>query len=335
MNYVIWVTTDCNMKCKYCYEGQNKKHLKLDKKKCDDIVKYIIKSAGEDKNITISFHGGEPLLAFENIKYLVNKLNTKLSDKKVVSYAMTTNATLLNEKIIEFLVREITDLTVSIDGDKKMNDINRLGRDGKSYYERVYKNALLLNSKFNNLRIRMTVNHDNCKYLFNGTKKLIDDGFLLIVPGIDEFDNHWTDNDFIIIKDQILMIKNYLKDKKKVTVSLCEKINISECSFCKVGENNRVILPDGNIYPCTLVGGNKEFLIGNIYDDIDKEKVSMIKKYNYEDYEDCLDCALYNVCTGRRCKIINKIINQDYVYPSEVNCTMNGILFELNGWKEV
>ena len=32
MNYVIWVTTDCNMKCKYCYEGQNKKHLKLDKK---------------------------------------------------------------------------------------------------------------------------------------------------------------------------------------------------------------------------------------------------------------------------------------------------------------
>ena len=65
----LWVTTNCNFSCKYCYEGENKKNDILQKETVDNLILHIKNELSENEDIIVEFHGGEPLLNFELIKY--------------------------------------------------------------------------------------------------------------------------------------------------------------------------------------------------------------------------------------------------------------------------
>jgi sulfatase maturation enzyme AslB (radical SAM superfamily) len=63
----------------------------------------------------ISFYGGEPLLAFENIRETVNYIEGK-NLKKDIEYVLTTNGSLLDESILRFFDRYKFSLRLSFDG---------------------------------------------------------------------------------------------------------------------------------------------------------------------------------------------------------------------------
>lgn len=104
VGYMIWLTTACNLKCKYCYEGTAKVNCYLSKDYAAKIVDYIVQDCDKTKNLQISFHGGEPFLNYKIMEFisleLENQLHSVVND---ISYQVTTNATILNEEIIEFL----------------------------------------------------------------------------------------------------------------------------------------------------------------------------------------------------------------------------------------
>lgn len=43
MSFTLWVTSDCNLKCKYCYEGE-KNTIKMNKKIVDDAISFGMKN---------------------------------------------------------------------------------------------------------------------------------------------------------------------------------------------------------------------------------------------------------------------------------------------------
>lgn len=123
VGYMIWLTTACNLKCKYCYEGTAKVNCYLSKDYAAKIVDYIVQDCDKTKNLQISFHGGEPFLNYKIMEFisleLENQLHSVVND---ISYQVTTNATILNEEIIEFLKDHKIEVTCSLDGTKETHD---------------------------------------------------------------------------------------------------------------------------------------------------------------------------------------------------------------------
>ena len=88
----------------------------------------------------VSFFGGEPFLCFDVIKYIVSALNDKII---VNSYEVTTNGTLLNEEIIDFLDQNRFKVIISLDGPKYIQEKLRVGCN----YEKVISSIEQLKKK--------------------------------------------------------------------------------------------------------------------------------------------------------------------------------------------
>lgn len=334
MNYAIWVTTECNLQCKYCYEGQEKPKLHLDKSKCDEILEFIKKDM-KDRNeneLWVDFHGGEPLLQWKAIKYFIEELNKEYGDKLSLIYGTTTNATIMNDEILAFILKYIPNITVSLDGSSRVHNLLRPFKNGEGSYSAAINNSKRLLTRLPNTRVRMTFTPDTVQYLAEGVIELISQGFRLIVPAMDLFDKRWDDYMMRELKAQIIKIKEYICGMQDIAVSLCESIPVKGQSCCTGGQNSINIYTDGSLYPCMMAGGVEEFKIGHISSGVDKGKLSGILSHNAESYEECQQCDMKNMCNGTRCKMINWLINGEYIVPSAAECECNHILAELNGF---
>ena len=110
------MTTDCNFKCKYCYENY-KEHYQLNEEKLIDTIRFIMNYGKKDK-ILLEFLGGEPLLKKDLIYKAVGYINRNYSDI-IVKYYITTNGSLLDDEFIKFMKENLFTIRLSFDGNKK------------------------------------------------------------------------------------------------------------------------------------------------------------------------------------------------------------------------
>jgi uncharacterized protein len=174
---ILNVTENCNLRCLYCiYNGENPGFRDRSKKSMpyeiatqsiDRFIEFINKNYVNTINLNpaISFYGGEPLLEFDLIKAVVNyckKINFK------ANFNMTTNATLLNEDKIKYLVDNDIMISISLDGPRGEHDRNRPFANGKGSYKIVYNNILKLKEEIINqgkelklpCGVLVTITHD-------------------------------------------------------------------------------------------------------------------------------------------------------------------------------
>lgn len=81
---VIQITEKCNLRCKYCIDGNLYRNLdnsckrNINPNNCMIFIKYILDlfnsnmNFSQYKKLIISFYGGEPLLNFKLIKFIIN-----------------------------------------------------------------------------------------------------------------------------------------------------------------------------------------------------------------------------------------------------------------------
>lgn len=153
---LIEVTDACNLQCKYCgygdlYANYDKRESK--KQQFND-VKLLIDSLAElwnsiyntsyNKNVTIGFYGGEPLLNMRLIRDSIEYLESLPEMAVSFSYNMTTNAFLL-DKYMDFLVEKNFSLLLSLDGNE-FNSSYRVDKSGKESFHKVYTNINQLRS---------------------------------------------------------------------------------------------------------------------------------------------------------------------------------------------
>lgn len=329
--YSIWVTTDCNLACSYCYEGHDKKKLYIDHNLADRIIDFIASEESYNKEeIAIDFHGGEPFLNIAIMKYFVQELAYVLNNK--IHFGATTNATILNDDILEFIRTELEDVTVSLDGTKNTHDSCRCFSNGMGSYNMAINNSMVINENTKNLRVRMTVTSDYVHTLARDIMHLVDNGFKCIVPAIDLFDSGWDDIKLKVLRGEIRNLKSLLNDNE-VSLSLLEPIHINNDHKCYGGINEISIYADGTIYPCMMSGGVKGFEIGNVNSGIDINKRDRILGYNNKQYCECLECDIQDSCEGKRCKIINKLLTGSFIKPSALTCELHHISCIENGVK--
>jgi len=143
-NLILQVTQACNLRCKYCaYSGgyKNRPHgeLSMSEETAKKAIDFFIDHSSEMPRVAFGFYGGEPFLNFALIKKLVPYINQKARGKKYGFY-ITTNGTVMNEEIIQFIIKNKVDLMVSLDGPKEVHDRNRCFGSGRGSFDVVMKN---------------------------------------------------------------------------------------------------------------------------------------------------------------------------------------------------
>lgn len=326
MNFTILVTEDCNLNCKYCYEGNNKQKSYMNLGTADKVVEFIlneIKNNPKDKYpLQIVFHGGEPLLNFDIIKYLDRSI-TKLVVDRPISYHMTTNGTILNDEIKEFIKNKVDSFSISIDGIKESHDENRVFSNGLGSYDLVIKNVKKLLDEGVQIRARMTFNEHNVNNLFESVVNVYKLGFEYIVPAIDSYAN-WDDDSLETLSNQVEKLIEFKKENEQAEISLTN-INLlnKEKGDCFGGICSFTIDAEGLIYPCTFAVSKEDYVIGDIKrgkNCLDEDKINEFRKVNFSENKDCLKCTRYDYCTGVRCKIFNKLVTGNYNLPPYIVC---------------
>ena len=158
MNIMIWVTEKCNLNCDYCYV---KKEPKMMSMKVAEAVFDCFKKMLSERNLRtdemhVGFHGGEPLLNFPIIKYLTERFKREYGDK-IRYFSLTTNGTIFEEEMFQYLMENI-ELSVSVDGKRRTNDLKRHYSDGRSSYDETIRTLEFLKINGSPCRVRMTVN---------------------------------------------------------------------------------------------------------------------------------------------------------------------------------
>lgn len=117
------LTEQCNLRCNYCYLDFSNK--KLDINIARNIIDFYLEQEWKEK--IISFFWWEPLLEFNIIKELVEYSNNKvkLIWNKNIKFKIATNWLLLDKNIINFLKLNNFEIHLSLNWNKKINDITR------------------------------------------------------------------------------------------------------------------------------------------------------------------------------------------------------------------
>lgn len=134
--HIFVLTNKCNMKCQYC-QAQSKNTNKygfMTKEVAKKAVDIALQSP--DQFLTFEMQGGEPLLNYETIKFIVEYAEAN-KKKKRIFYSITTNGTLFTNEMIDFFAKHSISVSISLDGPSNVQQNNRPMINGKNSYEYI------------------------------------------------------------------------------------------------------------------------------------------------------------------------------------------------------
>ncbi|GLC28631.1 thioether cross-link-forming SCIFF peptide maturase [Clostridium omnivorum] len=336
------IAHDCNLKCKYCFadEGEYKgcreiMTAEVGKKAID----FVINASGPRKNIEVDLFGGEPLLAFDVIKEIVEyaKVQQKLHNK-VIRFTMTTNATLLTDEIMKYIDENMGNIVLSIDGRKEVNDEVRVRFDGSGCYDKILPNIqkmVEMRDKSKQYYVRGTFTRNNTDF-FEDVKHFADLGFkeISIEPVVLPEDHPLSlrEEDLPKIFEQYdKLYEDMLVRHREGREFKFYHFNIDlqggpcvykRISGCGAGHEYVAITPTGDIYPCHQFVGNEKFKIGDVFEaKIDESTSKSFKKAHIYNKPTCRECWARFYCSGG-CQANNYNFNGDIHVPYELGCKM-------------
>ncbi|MDO8862656.1 quinohemoprotein amine dehydrogenase maturation protein [Haliea sp. E1-2-M8] len=149
---VLNVNTGCNLSCTYCYKEDLATPTageKMQLQTAIDSLEMLLAQSPEQPRYNVVFFGGEPLSNLPLIREVVDFAEQRFRALgKRVDFSLTTNATMLNAKTIEYLDSHCFGIAVSIDGPKAIHDRNRITVGGQGTYETVARKVDLLLSSY-------------------------------------------------------------------------------------------------------------------------------------------------------------------------------------------
>lgn len=336
MQFTIWLIYECNMRCTYCYEGKEKASGKMDLNTAKDVLEFIKKKIKNVKGIVnIQFHGGEPLLNYEILTFMIEEI--KKWNRKGISMFLTTNATLLNDDKISYLTDNLDELSVNIDGKEKTHNLNRKFLDNRGSYQVIIANVKKVFAKNNcNIIARMTITPETSKYLYENVEYLIKLGAKKILPVVDQFNNDWDEYSMNLVLEEIKKIyDNIYLTIDNISIGIIENLKYRKESMCLAGEKTMHISPYGNIYPCAYVMDMDKFLLGDVKNGLDIDKVKKLNEANKKMIEDCRSCTWKKMCNGNRCKLLNYAVTGNLYKPAFSTCMNEHLLLKTNEYCKI
>lgn len=301
LSLVIAPTLACNFACPYCYEANLPVSI-MNEEVEEKIIDFINSFQHRCDTLEICWEGGEPLLGFNRIKSLLDKIKTR-SLLPLAYHSIITNGYLFSEEIANYFCGvNLNFAQITIDGREKTHNKTRVLKSGADSYERIISNIDMITRLIPECMVVVRTNiHEGNKKEFGSIYK--------------EFSKKWENR-------KVKMFPAFVMPNANCKVSCCspqektdffidlkrtegiEKINfiprhrIGSCSA--TSENSYIISPDGDLFKCWNDIGIKDRCVGNVYEGITNN--TLIAKYmvgsdKYSSAE-CKDCSLFPICEG-------------------------------------
>ena len=314
----LHIAHDCNLACRYCFAEEGEYHgrralmsFEVGKKALD----FLIANSGSRTNLEVDFFGGEPTMNWEVVKQLVEygRSQEKIHNKNF-RFTLTTNGVLLNDEITEFCNREMSNVVLSLDGRKEVNDRMRPTRNGKGSYDIIVPKFV----KFAKERgsrdyyIRGTFTHENLEFS-KDVLHFADLGFTKmsmepVVAPPEAFYAIREEDLPVILRQYDLLAKEYVERRRagKGFVFFHFQIDLKQgpcvakrLSGCGSGTEYLAVTPWGDLYPCHQFVGNEQFLLGNVDEGIvNTELRDEFKLCNVYAKPKCRECFARFYCSG-------------------------------------
>jgi len=314
----LHIAHDCNLACRYCFAEEGEYHgrralmsYEVGKKALD----FLIANSGNREHLEVDFFGGEPLMNWDVVKRLVEygRSREEACHKKF-RFTLTTNGVLLNDEIMEFCNKEMSNVVLSLDGRREVNDHMRPFRNGKGSYELIVPKFqefakrrgdkdYFVRGTFTNKNLDF--GDDVLHYAALGFKKMSMEP-VVAEPGEDYA---IREEDLPrILKEYDRLAAEYVKRHKEgrgftffhFMIDLKQGPCVAKrLSGCGSGTEYLAVTPWGDLYPCHQFVGKEEFLLGNVDTGVTNTAIrDEFKLCNVYAKEKCRDCFARFYCSG-------------------------------------
>ena len=299
---------------------------------------FLIANSGNRVNLEVDFFGGEPLMYWDVVKQLVEYGRSREKEcNKKFRFTITTNGVLLNDEIMDFCNREMSNVVLSLDGRKEVNDRMRPFRNGSGSYDLIVPKF----QKFAESRgtkdyfVRGTFTRNNLDFS-KDVLHFADLGFkkLSIEPVVADPKEPYSirEEDLPqIMEEYDRLAKEFIKREKEGRgfqfFHFMIDLNQGPCvakrlSGCGSGTEYLAVTPWGDFYPCHQFVGMEDFLLGNVDEGITNTKVrDEFKLCNVYAREKCRDCFARFYCSGG-CAANAYNFSGDITGAYEIGCAM-------------
>lgn len=330
--FLLEVTTECNMRCKYCVFSQNYSNNRdhgnklLSYEQALKSVKFYLdlceKARSYNPNIKpmIGFYGGEPLLNYHVIKDIVIQLKNE-DIFKDIEFTITTNGLLLDEEKIDFFVENDVIVLFSLDGPKSQHDRNRVDANGNGTFDAAMKNINKYIEKkgfaFTNSVYDPRSNLREIASFFDSHSKIMSMAFSPVNDNDTTYYDMFSEKEMIEFRQELDEIYLDFFNEKNLYDTKTEEFLINWITKSSAGVMTRIpfekksslinytggCVPadkmfaniDGDILICEKL--NNSYKIGNIENGLDYKKIiKIVNDYNNAT-EKCKDCILNKMCS--------------------------------------
>lgn len=277
-NFTLYMTTDCNFKCQYCYEDYHN-HYQLNEKTLVDSLEFMM-NYGDRGKVLIDFLGGEPLLKKDLIYKAVAYIKDNYPEREV-KYYITTNCSMMDDRFIAFMKENHFTVRLSFDGNKETHDLNRVAKDGVSCYEKIFENIMKVKDSGLNFSVRMTVTENTIPYMFENICYLHEHGLDNICMIMDVYLKICDELKAEFEKQVGQILRYYLAEAAAGRVFTIDQFDGKMfnmlCDFgncfgmCDAGIGNFKIFPNGQIYPCGFLTSNEKYCMSFSYTESNKK----------------------------------------------------------------
>ena len=314
----LHVAHTCNLNCSYCFASQGQYQgdraimsFEVGKQALD----FLMENSKGRRNLEVDFFGGEPLMNFDVVKQLVAYARSKEKEMgKNFRFTLTTNGVLIDDDVIDFANREMSNVVLSLDGRKEVHDRYRVDYAGKGSWEKIVPKfqKLVEAREGKNYYMRGTFTHANPDFL-KDIEKMLELGFteLSMEPVVCAPDapSALTQEDKPIVMEQYeklaeLMLKRHREGKPFTFYHYMIDLKSGPCIFkrvsgCGSGTEYMAVTPWGDLYPCHQFVGEEAFRLGDVWQGVTNKAVQgEFAACNVYSRPECADCWAKLYCSG-------------------------------------
>lgn len=335
----LHIAHDCNLRCGYCFAGTGDfggYRAMMSKETAEKAVEFAIAGSKMRHNLELDLFGGEPLMNPEVVKHVINYVRRReFETGKNIKLTLTTNGTLLNDDIIQFLNDNRVMLVLSLDGKKETHDNMRPFPNKTGSYDAAVRGfkKVIESRNGKNYYLRGTYTHFN-PHFAEDTLDMTKIGKELSVEPVVGIDEPYvlTEADLPVLYEEYdKLARAYLQKRREGDAFDFFHFNVAldngpcvakRLAGCGAGHEYFAITPEGDIYPCHQFVGREEYKLGTLETGV--VKPDLVQKFRHTHVmikTECSTCWARFFCSGG-CHANADLINGDISKPYQYGCKL-------------